>query len=46
VLYRTRNIVERLFNCTKHFRHVTTRYDKLARNYLAFVALAGAFGRL
>lgn len=46
VLYRTRNIVERFFNCIKHFRRVATRYDKLAGNYLAFASLACAFGSL
>src|SRR5258707_2386628 len=38
-LYRVRNLVERFFNRIKHCRHVTTRYDKLAANYLAFVQL-------
>ena len=46
VLYRTRNIVERFFNLIKHFRRVSTRYDKLAGNYLAFAVLACAFGPL
>ncbi len=46
VLYRTRNIVERFFNRIKHFRRVSTRYDKLAGNYLAFAMLACAFGPL
>nr|WP_310144477.1 IS5 family transposase [Burkholderia ambifaria] len=43
VLYRTRNIVERFFNRIKHFRRVSTRYDKFAGNYLAFAVLAYAF---
>ena len=30
VLYRERNLVERLFNRIKHFRRISTRYDKLA----------------
>nr|WP_244259004.1 IS5 family transposase [Burkholderia vietnamiensis] len=46
VLYRTRNIVERFFNRIKHFRRVSTRYDKLVGNYLAFAVLACAFGPL
>jgi len=41
-IYRHRNLVERLFCKIKHFRRVATRYDKLARNFLAAVALAGA----
>ena len=34
-LYRKRNLIERFFNKLKHFRRIATRYDKLARNYLA-----------
>jgi transposase len=39
-LYRQRNLIERFFNKIKHFRRVATRFDKLARNYLAAVMLA------
>ena len=39
-LYRQRNRVERYFCKVKHFRRVATRFDKLARNYLASVMLA------
>ena len=39
-LYCERNIVERFFNQLKHFRAIATRYDKLARNFLAGVQLA------
>jgi transposase len=39
-VYRRRNLVERFFNKLKHFRRVATRFDKLARNFLAAVALA------
>jgi transposase len=41
-LYRERNLAERLFNKLKHFRAIATRYDKLARNFLAGVQLASA----
>jgi transposase len=41
-LYRERNLVERCFCKLKHFRRVATRYDKLARNFLATVLLAAA----
>jgi transposase len=41
-LYAERNLVERFFNKLKHFRAVVTRYDKLARNFLAGVQLASA----
>lgn len=40
VLYCERNLVERFFNSLKHFRAIATRYDKLARNFLAGVQLA------
>lgn len=42
-LYRHRHIVENLFGRLKHFRAFATRYDKLARNFLALVHLACAF---
>lgn len=38
-LYRERNLVERFFCKLKHFRRVATRFDKLARNFLAAVLL-------
>jgi transposase len=38
--YRTRNLIERMFGRLKDFRRVATRYDKLARNFLAGVLLA------
>jgi len=41
-LYRQRNLVERFFCKLKHFRRVATRFDKLARNFLAAVLLASA----
>jgi transposase len=40
VLYRQRNLIERMFARLKDFRRIATRYDKLARNFLAGVALA------
>jgi transposase len=39
-IYRERNLVERFFCKLKHFRRIATRYDKLARNFLAAVLLA------
>jgi transposase len=41
-LYCERNLVERFFNKLKHFRAIATRYDKLARNFLAGVHIASA----
>ena len=38
-IYRQRNQVERYFCRLKHFRRVATRFDKLARNFLAAVLL-------
>jgi transposase len=39
-IYRQRNQVERFFCRLKHFRGVATRFDKLARNFLAAGLLA------
>jgi transposase len=38
--YRQRNLIERMFARLKDFRRVATRYDKLARNFLAGVLIA------
>jgi transposase len=40
VVYRQRNLIERMFGRLKDFRRIATRYDKLARNFLAGIALA------
>ncbi len=40
MLYRGRNAIERMFGRLKDFRCITTRYDRLATNYLAAVCLA------
>jgi transposase len=40
VAYRQRNLIERMFGRLKDFRRIATRYDKLARNFLASIALA------
>ena len=41
-LYRERNHIERLFGRLKQCRRIATRYDKTARNSLAFIHLAAA----
>jgi transposase len=41
-LYCERNLVERFFNKLKHYRAIATRYDKLARNFLAGIQLVSA----
>ena len=39
-LYRDRNAIERMFCRIKDFRRIATRYDRLARNFLAAVCIA------
>ena len=39
-LYKQRNRIERFFNKIKHFRRITTRFEKHAENYLAMIKLA------
>ena len=46
VLYRERNRVEWFFNKTKHCRHIATRYEKHASNFLAMLELAAVRRRL
>ena len=41
-LYRERNHIERLFGRLKQCRRIATRYDKTARNCLAFIHWAAA----
>ncbi len=38
--YKKRNLIERCFNKLKQFRHIATRYDRSALNYLAMIKLA------
>jgi len=40
VAYRQRNLIERMFCRLKDWRRIATRYDKLAVNFAAAVALA------
>ncbi len=39
VAYRRRNLIERLFGRLKNWRRIATRYDRLARNYIAALAI-------
>jgi transposase len=41
-LYKERNLVERFWSKIKQFRRVATRYEKTARNFLAFVHVASS----
>lgn len=38
--YRMRNLIERAFCRLKDWRRIATRYDKLAANYAAAIAIA------
>ena len=38
--YKGRNVIERMFGRIKDWRRVATRYDKLARNFMAALCLA------
>ena len=38
-LYKQRNLVERAFNRLKHWRRISTRYDRRAVNFLAALYL-------
>jgi transposase len=38
--YRERPIIERAINRLKRYRRIATRYEKLARSYLAMLTLA------
>jgi transposase len=40
--YKARNRIERMFCRLKDFRRIATRYDKLARNFLAGILIAAA----
>lgn len=40
--YRQRNLIERMFGRLKDFRRIATRYDKLARNFLAGALIVAA----
>ena len=39
ILYKERNLVERLFQKLKNYRRIATRYERLARNYNAMLVL-------
>lgn len=39
-LYRARHLIENFFQKLKQYRAISTRYDKLARNFLAGIHLA------
>jgi transposase len=42
-LYKERNLIERMFSKLKHFRRVSTRYDKLSIAFISFVHIASIY---
>lgn len=42
-LYKERHLIEGLFNKLKNFRHIATRFDKLAKSFLAFIYVGAIF---
>ena len=42
VLYRERNLVERLFQTLKAYRRIATRYERLATHYHSMLYLVAA----
>lgn len=40
--YKRRNVIEKLFGRLKNWRRIATRYDRLAQNYMAAIALVAA----
>ena len=45
-IYRRRHKIENFFCRIKDWRRIATRYDKLARNYLAATTLIGALDQV
>ena len=41
-LYRERHLVECFINKIKHYRHLFSRFDKLAQRYLGFLSFVAA----
>ena len=43
IIYKERNLVERLFNRLKQFRKIATRFDKIQVNFEALIYLACSY---
>jgi transposase len=41
-LYRERHLVECFINKIKHYRHIFSRFDKIATRFLGFLSFVGA----
>jgi transposase len=39
-IYKMRHKIENMFSFLKHYRRISSRYDKQARNYLSFINIA------
>lgn len=46
IMYKERNYIERFFSKIKHFRRISTRYEKTTRNFLAMLHILGALAWL
>ncbi len=40
MLYKGRNVIERMFGRLKDFRRIATRYDRKAQNFFAAICIA------
>ena len=40
--YKERHLMECFFNKIKHYRRISSRYEKLARNYMGFIRFVSA----
>ena len=40
--YKERHLIECFFNKIKHYRRISSRYEKLARNYMGFIRFVSA----
>ena len=43
IIYRERNLIERLFNRLKQFRKIATRFEKIQINFEALIYLASSY---
>jgi transposase len=41
-IYKERNLIERFFNKIKHFRRISTRYEKTALSFASMLFVVGA----
>ena len=42
-VYKHRNLIERFFCRIKHFRRISTRYEKLAERFASFICIVSTF---